>query len=68
LKTRALVRADLDDFVTRYNPADRQELAVTERFRSFSHHELVARDRASLDIFWLCDESLGTAVTFRLPS
>jgi hypothetical protein len=58
LKTRALVRADLDDFVACYNPADRHERTETEQFRAFSYEELVARDKASLDIFWLRDESL----------
>jgi type I restriction enzyme M protein len=58
LKTRALVRADLDDFVACYNPADRHERTETERFRPFSYDELVARDKASLDLFWLRDESL----------
>jgi len=58
LKTRALVRSDLDDFVACYNPANRQERSETERFHAFSYDELAARDKASLDIFWLRDESL----------
>ena len=58
LKTRALVRGDLDDFVTSYNPADRHERTETERFKPFTYHELIARDKASLDIFWLRDDSL----------
>jgi len=58
LKTRALVRSDLDDFVACYNPANRHERTETERFRPFTYDELVARDKASLDIFWLRDESL----------
>jgi type I restriction enzyme M protein len=58
LKTRALVRADLNDFVASYNPDNRHERTETERFREFSYDELVARDKASLDIFWLRDESL----------
>ncbi len=58
LKTRALVRDDLDDFVACYNPASRHERTEAERFRAFSYDELVARDKASLDIFWLRDESL----------
>ena len=58
LKTRALVRADLDDFVACYNPDNRHERNETDRFRAFSYDELVARDKASLDIFWLRDESL----------
>jgi hypothetical protein len=36
LKTRALVRADLDDFVACYNPAHRQERPEKERFRAFN--------------------------------
>jgi len=45
LKTRALVRTDLDDFVACYNPANRQERTETERFRPFTYDELVARTR-----------------------
>jgi len=58
LKTRALTRADLDDFVNCYSPANRHERTETERFKAFTYDELVARDKASLDIFWLHDESL----------
>jgi type I restriction enzyme M protein len=58
LKTRQLVRSDLDDFVACYSAADRSERKEMERFRPFSYDELMARDKASLDIFWLRDESL----------
>jgi type I restriction enzyme M protein len=58
LKTRQLVRSDLDDFVSCYNADNRHERHVTERFRPFTYDELMARDKASLDIFWLRDESL----------
>lgn len=34
------------------------ERTETERFRPFTYDELVSRDKASLDIFWLRDESL----------
>jgi type I restriction enzyme M protein len=30
----------------------------TERFKYYSYDELMARDKASLDIFWLKDDSL----------
>ncbi len=40
------------------SPSDRHERAETERFRPFTYDELMARDKASLDIFWLRDESL----------
>jgi type I restriction enzyme M protein len=58
LKTRQLTRPDLDDFVQSYNPQSRHERTETERFKPFSYEELIARDKASLDIFWLRDESL----------
>lgn len=30
----------------------------TERFKYFSYEDLITRDKASLDIFWLKDDSL----------
>lgn len=59
LKTNPLTRTDLDDFVKCYNPDNRFERQETERFKRFSYDELVARDKTSLDIFWLKDESLS---------
>jgi type I restriction enzyme M protein len=58
LKTNPLKDADLKDFVKCYNPENRRERTETERFRAFSYDELIKRDKASLDIFWLKDESL----------
>ncbi|MDP5131844.1 MAG: type I restriction-modification system subunit M [Paraglaciecola sp.] len=58
LKTRTLKLDDLQDFVTCYNPENRHERTETERFKYFSYDELIARDKASLDIFWLKDDSL----------
>jgi len=58
LKTNPLKDADLQDFVRCYNPENRRERTETERFHAFSYDELVKRDKASLDIFWLKDESL----------
>jgi len=59
LKQSPLKPPDLDDFVRCYNPADRHNREETERFHRFAYDELAARDKASLDIFWLRDESLG---------
>ena len=39
----------------------------TERFRAFSYDELIARDKASLDIFWLRDESLEDTGNLSAP-
>jgi type I restriction enzyme M protein len=58
LKTNPLKRADLDDFVASYNPQNRHDRTESERFRMFTYDELVRRDRTSLDIFWIRDESL----------
>ena len=46
------------DFVVSYNPENRHERKESERFRYFTYKELIARDKASLDIFWLKDDSL----------
>ena len=65
LKERPLVRADLDEFVACYNPANRYQRTATwdeanpdGRWRRYSYAEIIARDKASLDIFWLRDTSL----------
>ena len=58
LKTNPLKRSDLDDFVACYKMDNRNARAATERFRPFSYDEIIARDKASLDVFWLKDENL----------
>jgi type I restriction enzyme M protein len=74
LKTNPLRREDLDEFVTLYNPANRNKRKATwsehkpdGRWRSYSYDELVARDKASLDIFWLKDESLADSDNLPAP-
>jgi type I restriction enzyme M protein len=68
LKTHPLKREDLDEFVKCYNPANRHERKATwsekkpnGRWRAYAYEELVTRDKASLDIFWLKDESLESS-------
>jgi len=59
LKQNPLTRAALEDFVTCYGPGrDRSARVETERFHSFGYEELVAREKANLDVTWLRDESL----------
>ena len=53
LKTKKLVRADLEDFVECYRT--REE---TDRFKRFAYADLVGRDKINMDIFWLKDDSL----------
>jgi len=65
LKTKRMMRADIDEFVACYRPADRNnreatwsEAAPDGRWRPFTYEEIIARDKVSLDVFWLRDESL----------
>ncbi|HQV21741.1 MAG: SAM-dependent DNA methyltransferase [Moraxellaceae bacterium] len=58
LKTRPLKREDLQDFIDCYNPSNRHQRTETECFKYFGYDELVNRDKANLDIFWLKDDSL----------
>jgi type I restriction enzyme M protein len=66
LKTNPLKREDLDEFVSLYNAANRHDRRPTwmpeqseGRWRAYDYDELIARDKASLDIFWLKDDSLA---------
>lgn len=81
LKTNSLTREDLNEFVTLYNPANRQnrkttwsvETDVTSgtgpdgRWRAYDYADVIARDKASLDIFWLKDDSLADSDNLPLP-
>ena len=66
LKTNPLRREHLDEFVKLYNPANRHGRKTTwsietpdGRWRAYDYADLIARDKASLDIFWLKDDSLA---------
>ena len=59
LKQNPLRRVDLDEFVTAYKAGmPRSARVAGERWASFTYDEIVARDKANLDITWLRDESL----------
>jgi type I restriction enzyme M protein len=58
LKQNPLRDEHLRDFVAAYSAEDRTKRVESERFRRFGYEELVQRDKASLDIVWLRDESL----------
>jgi type I restriction enzyme M protein len=67
LKKKPLTIADLQDFITCYNPqnrAERQETWHPEttpegRWRKYAYSDIITRDKTSLDIFWLKDKSLA---------
>lgn len=58
LKKKPMKYEDLQDFIKCYNPENRFERYETERFKCFTYNELIKRDKTSLDIFWLKDESI----------
>ena len=74
LKTKKLTRGILDDFVACYHPENRfdrtptwSEAAPEGRWRVFNYDELISRDKANLDIFWLRDESLEDSSNLPAP-
>lgn len=57
-----------------YNPTNRHTRKATwsnkkpdGRWRAYDYDELVARDKASLDIFWLKDDSLEDSANLPNP-
>ena len=59
LKTNPLRVNHLEEFIKSYNPENRFQREETERFHKFSYEDIITRDKTSLDIFWLKDNSLG---------
>ncbi len=67
LKKKPLRFDDLQEFITDYNSLNRHkrkeswnEVKNPEgRWRKFSYEQIIARDKTSLDIFWLKDKSLA---------
>ncbi|MBT8545220.1 SAM-dependent DNA methyltransferase [Polynucleobacter paneuropaeus] len=66
-KKKPLRPEDLKEFIDCYNPLDRhkrkelwnEQKNPEGRWRKFSYEQIVARDKTSLDIFWLKDKSLA---------
>ena len=65
LKQKPIHRADFDEFVTCYKPGRIHEREATwseatpdGRWRAYEYGELMRRDKMSLDLFWIRDESL----------
>ena len=67
LKKKPLRFEDLQEFITSYNPLNRHARKETwdeatnpeGRWRKFNYEQIIARDKTSLDIFWLKDKSLA---------
>lgn len=67
LKESPLRFEDLQDFIKCYNPKNRHKREETERFKVFTYDELMQRDKVSLDIFWLKDESIEDSANLPDP-
>ncbi|WP_395750122.1 N-6 DNA methylase [Prosthecobacter sp.] len=66
LRQNPITDEDMKDFVKCYAAAKPiSKRMETERFKRFSYDELMARDKANIDIFWLTDE--GITETANLP-
>ena len=67
LKKNPLKLRDLQDFIDCYKPANRNkrqetfnaETNVDGRWRKFGYDEIISRDKTSLDISWIKDQSLA---------
>jgi hypothetical protein len=68
LKTNPLANKDLDDFKAVYHPGAFAKRKETERFKKFTYAEIVARDKAKLDILWLKDDSLEDSDKLPAPA
>ena len=68
LKTNPLANKDLDDFKAVYQPSAFAKRKETERFKKFTYAEIVARDKANLDILWLKDDSLEDSDNLPAPA
>jgi type I restriction enzyme M protein len=66
-KKKPLRYEDLKEFIDCYNPLDRhkrkelwnEQKNPEGRWRKFSYEQIVARDKTSLDLFWLKDKNLA---------
>ena len=67
LKENQLSREHLDDFVKCYNAKNILKRKETKNFHAYSYDDLIKRDKTSLDIFWLKDDSLQDAENLPLP-
>lgn len=75
LKQNRLGPSDLAEFVTLYRVDNRHERKQTwdekkkpeGRWRAYTYEEILARDKTSLDIFWLRDESLEDSASLPEP-
>ena len=55
------------DFIKCYNPDNHFERKESDKFRGFTYDEIMQRDKVSLDIFWLKDDTLEDSANLPGP-
>jgi type I restriction enzyme M protein len=69
LRQNPIADEDLKEFVQVYQTANRtKKREESERFKRFTYADLMARDKANLDIFWLKDDSLADTENLPKPA
>jgi type I restriction enzyme M protein len=68
LRQNPIADDDLRDFVQCYQTLKRSKRNESERFKRFTYDELMSRDKANLDIFWLKDDSLADTDNLPMPA
>lgn len=69
LRQNPIADDDMKEFIECYGatkPISKRK--VTHRFKRYSYAELMARDKANLDIFWLKDDSLTDTASLPKPA
>ena len=73
-KQSPITRQDFDEFVACYQPGAMHKRTPTwsednpdGRWRSYKYDELIKRDKLSLDLFWIKDQSLTDADSLPAP-
>jgi type I restriction enzyme M protein len=67
LKNAGVGYGDYVEQIT-YHPGAFAKRKETERFKKFTYAEIVARDKANLDILWLKDDSLEDSENLPAPA
>ncbi len=67
MKTNTLRREHLAPFIDAVQADDRSKRVESERFKRFAYGDLVARDKANLDITWLKDDSVEDIASLPAP-
>ncbi len=67
LRQNPIEDPDVKDFVDSCHPENRRKRKETDRFKRFTYDEVISRDKANLDIFWLKDDSLEDSANLPEP-